>query len=93
MGQIQCRAPSYSGVHGSAERPLSRWAARDTYNPRRHSRMSTAEPTAKPWTSLNVFTPTNQVANARVLLAYWASRAPIYLPYAVRLLIRSLNGR
>jgi hypothetical protein len=32
------------GVHGSAERPLSRWFARDTYNPRRHSRMSTAKP-------------------------------------------------
>ena len=47
------------GVHDSAERPLSRWAARDAYNPRRHSRMSTAEPAAKPWTYLNVFTPAN----------------------------------
>jgi len=38
----------YSGVHGSAERPLSRWAARDAYNPRRHMRISTAKPAAKP---------------------------------------------
>ena len=28
---------------------LSRWAARDTYNPRRDSRISTAKPAAKPW--------------------------------------------
>ena len=30
-----------SGVHDSAERPLSRWAACNTYNPRRHSRILT----------------------------------------------------
>ena len=51
--------------------------------------MSTAEPAAKPWTDLNVFTPADRVADARVLLAYWPSRAPVYLPYTVRLLIRS----
>ena len=70
-------ADIHAGVHGSAERP------------RRHSRMSTAEPAAKPWTYSNVFTPADRVADARVPLAYWPSRAPVYLPYAVRSLIRS----
>jgi hypothetical protein len=51
--------------------------------------MSTAKPAAKPWTYSNVFAPANRVANARVLLAYRPSRAPVYLPYAVRSLIRS----
>ena len=47
----------YSGVHASAERLLSRWAARDIYTPCRHLRMLTAKPAAKPWTFLNVLFP------------------------------------
>ena len=82
-------APQFAGVHDSAERRLSHWAACNAYDPRQHLRMSTAEPAAKPWTDSNIFTPADQVANARVLLAYWPSRTPVFLPYVVRSLIRS----
>jgi hypothetical protein len=71
------RAFVYSGVHDSAKRPLSRWAARDAYNPRRYSRMSTAEPAAKPWTDSNVFTPLIE----SLMRAYYWPIGPAVRPY------------
>ena len=76
----------------TAERPLSRRAARDTDSPV-HWRMSTAKPAANLGHIRNILPPADRVDDARVLLAYWPSRAPMYLPHAVKSLIRSLNGQ